>query len=435
MRRLLVLVATAALLVGGGGTTAGAEAPPAPTSPGSLGPAPSHEYVQAVHRLFLGRYASGVEARALVDVVHHAGPHGVTTRLALSPEWAGVRIDELYRRILGRAADQDGRAHWLRSLAAGTTLESVAAGFYGSEEYFGAVGRRHDRYVDSLYRTLLRREPDPGGRDGWVRQLDGGASRTQVAVAFYGSVESRRQRVDGLYREVLGRPPDTGGRDFWVGRVPELGDVALAAHLASSDELHGSAAGGVPFATVTVEPVGPGTALPLSASWRSGCPVGPGDLRGLRFPHFRPDGSRSTGVLVVHRDVVDDVIVLLRTAHGMRFPITQARPIDDFDGDDDASMAADNTSAFNCRRVAGTSTWSEHAYGRAIDVNPVANPYVRGDRVDPPAGRHYLDRNHVRPGMLVEGSAVIAAVDRIGWGWGGRWRSASDFQHLSRSGR
>jgi hypothetical protein len=76
---------------------------------------------------------------------------------------------------------------------------------------------------------------------------------------------------------------------------------------------------------------------------------------------------------LVHRDVVDDVIVLLRTAHGTRFPITQARPIDDFGGDDDASMAADNSSGFNCRRVAGTSTWSEHGYGRAIDINPVAN--------------------------------------------------------------
>lgn len=435
MRRLLVLAAAAALLAGTGWTTAAAEAPPAPTSPGSLGPAPSHDYVQEVHLLFLGRHASASEARSLVDLLHHAGPHAVTTRLALSPEWAGVRIDELYRRILGRAPDDGGRAHWLRSLAAGMTLESVAAGFYGSEEYFGTVGRRHDRYVDSLYRTLLRREPDPEGRDGWVRQLDRGTSRTQVAVAFYGSVESRRQRVDGLYREVLGRAPDTGGRDFWVERVPRLGDVALAAHLASSEELHRRATDGVPFPTITVEAVGPGTALPLSSSWRSGCPVGPGDLRGLRFPHFRPDGSRATGVLVVHRDVVDDVIVLLRTAHGTRFPITQARPVDDFGGDDDASMAADNTSGFNCRRVAGTSSWSEHAYGRAIDVNPVANPYVRGDRVDPPAGRAYLDRSDVRPGMLVEGGAVIAAVDRIGWGWGGRWTSAADHQHLSRSGR
>jgi hypothetical protein len=220
-----------------------------------------------------------------------------------------------------------------------------------------------------------------------------------------------------------------------VGQLLHLGDLALAAHLTSSDEVHRRATGGVPFPAITVEAVGPGTALPLSSSWRSGCPVPRSDLRGLRFPHFRPDGRRATGVLVVHRDVVDDVIVLLRTAHGMRFPITQARPIDDFGGDDDASMAADNTSAFNCRRVAGTSTWSEHAYGRAIDVNPVANPYVRGDRVDPPAGRAYLDRTHVRPGMLVEGGAVIAAADRIGWGWGGRWSSVSDYQHLSRSGR
>jgi hypothetical protein len=98
-------------------------------------------------------------------------------------------------------------------------------------------------------------------------------------------------------------------------------------------------------------------------------------------------------------------------------------------------MAADNTSAFNCRVVAGTTTWSQHAYGRAVDVNPVRNPYVRDGGVDPPGGAAYTDRSDVRPGMLVEAGAVVDAVDRIGWGWGGRWSSGRDLQHLSRTGR
>ncbi len=430
--RLLIgaLVVVALSLVGVGP----AAAQTAPTEPGSLGPSITHAYVQRVHELFLGRAATAAEAAELTHVVHHAGPAALTVRLALSPEWAGVRIDDLYRRILGRAPEPGGQAYWLDQLARGRTLESVAAGFYGSDEYYGIVGRRDDAFVDSLYARLLQREPDPAGRAGWLDHLRRGASRTTVADAFYRSVESRRQRVDALYLEVLGRPPDADGRAFWVERLPRLGDVALAAHLAASDELHRRATG-TSLPDVQVGPVGAGTAYPLARSWRPGCPVAPPDLRAVTFPHLRPDGTSTRGVLIVHRDVVHDVATLVRAAWGGRFPITQARPVDDFGGDDDASMAADNSSAFNCRVVAGTTTWSQHAYGRAVDLNPVRNPYVRGTEVDPPAGTAWTDRSDVRPGMLVEGGAVIDAVDRLGWGWGGRWSSGADHQHVSRNGR
>jgi len=428
------IAAAIALLVGALLAPASSTAP-APTLPGSIAPSATHRYVAVVHELFLGRAPSSAEAADLAHVVHAGGPGALTTRLALSREWAGVRIDELYREVLGRAPEPGGQAYWLGQLAGGRTLESVAAAFYGSDEYHARVGRDDGAYVDSLYRRLLGREPDPDGRAAWLDRIRRGTSRTDVAASFYGSVESRRQRVEGLYQEVLDRPADRAGRDFWVERVPVLGDVALAAHLAASDELHRRATGGVPLPVVTVEVVGPGTAHPLSASWRPGCPVGPGDLRAVRFPHVRPDGSEATGVLVVHRDVVPAVVTLVRAAWGTRFPIVQARPVDDFGGSDDASMAADNTSGFNCRTVAGSTTWSRHAYGRAVDVNPVENPYVRGDRFDPPAGRAYADRGDVRPGMLVEGGAVVDAVDRLGWGWGGRWSSGQDHQHLSSDGR
>lgn len=410
------------------------EMPPVRTLPGSLGVAPTDQYVQRVHLLFLGRPASLGELPGLAHVVHRDGPAALTRRLALSPEWAGVRIDELYRSILGREPDPGGQAHWLDQLRRGRTLEAVAAGFYGSDEYYARAGGQDGAFVDSLYRRLLEREADPAGRQQWLDQLVRGVTRAQVADAFYGSVESRRQRVDALYAEVLGRAPDAAGRAFWVERLPALGDVALASHLAASDELHRRATG-VALPDVRVEAVGAGTAHPLASSWRPGCPVGPGDLRAVTFPHFRPDGSLTRGVLVVHRDVVHDVATLVRAAWGGRFPITQARPVDDFGGDDDASMAADNSSAFNCRVVAGTTTWSQHAYGRAVDLNPVRNPYVRGTEVDPPAGTAWTDRSDVRPGMLVEGGAVIDAVDRLGWGWGGRWSSGADHQHVSRNGR
>ncbi len=434
VRALLGVLLVAVLAAGGTWGAVPASAQTAPAQPGSLGPSHTHAYVQAVHRLFLGRAATAAEAASLAHLVHRGGPVALTSRLAGSPEWAGLRIDGLYRRILGRAPDAGGRAHYLDQLARGRTLESVAAELYGSDEFFGIVGRRAEAFVDALYERILGRRADAGGRSTWLRELGRGVSRTHVADAFHLSLESRRQRVDGLYLEVLGRAADPGGRAFWVEQIARLGDVGVASRLAASNELHRRSTG-VPLPDVRIEPVGAGTSHPLARSWRPGCPVGPGDLRAVTFPHHRPDGTTARGVLIVHRDAVDDVATIVRAAWGGRFPITQARPVDDFGGDDDASMAADNSSAFNCRVVAGTTTWSQHAYGRAVDLNPVRNPYVRGTRVDPPSGSAWTDRSNVRPGMLVEGGAIIDAADRLGWGWGGRWSSGADHQHLSRNGR
>jgi hypothetical protein len=110
------------------------------------------------------------------------------------------------------------------------------------------------------------------------------------------------------------------------------------------------------------------------------------------------------------------------------------RLVDEFGGDDDRSMTANNSSGFNCRPVSGTSRWSEHAYGRAVDINPRQNPYVtaRG-AVLPPEGEAFVDRRHVRPGMVDE--SVVDAFARIGWRWGGSWRSGQDYQHFSATGR
>jgi hypothetical protein len=111
------------------------------------------------------------------------------------------------------------------------------------------------------------------------------------------------------------------------------------------------------------------------------------------------------------------------------------RLVDAYGADDFRSIEADNTSAFNCRFVDGTSRWSEHAYGRAIDVNPLENPYVSGGRTSHRRSVPYLDRTRRRPGMAVEGGPLVRAFDAIGWGWGGRWSSPVDYQHFSASGR
>ncbi|MPY96372.1 MAG: M15 family peptidase [Acidimicrobiia bacterium] len=170
-------------------------------------------------------------------------------------------------------------------------------------------------------------------------------------------------------------------------------------------------------------------------SWREGCPVGLEDLRYLNVAHWGFDGGAHLGELVVHADVVADLEGIFRQLYVAGFPIWQMRLVDDYGGDDHTSIEADNTSAFNCRAVEGTSSWSNHAYGQAIDINPIENPYVAGDGTTSHAASvTFLDRADVRPGMIVEGDAVVAAFDAYGWDWGGRWYSPLDYQHFSSSG-
>jgi poly-gamma-glutamate synthesis protein (capsule biosynthesis protein) len=159
------------------------------------------------------------------------------------------------------------------------------------------------------------------------------------------------------------------------------------------------------------------------------------DLRKLELAYIGFDGRAHAGVLIVHADVADDVVQVFHELFDARWPIERMEPVDAYDGDDDRSMAANNTSAFNCRTVAGSSRWSEHAFGRAIDINPIQNPYVDGDQVDPPAGAAFVDRASDAPGVITADGPVVAAFARIGWGWGGAWSSAKDYQHFSATGR
>jgi len=197
-----------------------------------------------------------------------------------------------------------------------------------------------------------------------------------------------------------------------------------------------AAAPSAPFrASVTDLPAGLRETM-TGVSWRAGCPVGLHDLRLVRASHWGFDGRRRTGRLIVHRDVASDVVTVLRRLFAARFPIRRMVPVDAYGGSDFRSIEADNTSAFNCRPVEGTNRWSEHAYGRAIDLNPLENPYVHGDgTTSHGASRPYLRRSPYRPGMAVEGGAVVRAFDAVGWSWGGRWSGVKDHQHFSASGR
>jgi hypothetical protein len=177
------------------------------------------------------------------------------------------------------------------------------------------------------------------------------------------------------------------------------------------------------------------TASELPYSYRRGCPVGPAQLRAIRLRHWDFRGRSRVGTLVVHASVVPGVVSVFRKLYAARFPIRRILGVEVYRGSDDRSMAADNTSGFNCRVVGGTNRWSEHAYGRAIDVNPVENPYVHGGLVEPPAGRAYLDRARRRPGMAVRSGVLVRAFAEAGWRWGGFWQTSKDYQHFSPSGR
>jgi len=177
------------------------------------------------------------------------------------------------------------------------------------------------------------------------------------------------------------------------------------------------------------------TAADLPSSWRGGCPVAPADLRRLELTFWGFDNQAHSGVLVVHADQADTITGVFRRLYDRRFPIRRMEPIDAYGGSDDASIAADNTSAFNCRNAvaSGPPQWSAHAYGRAIDINPVENPYILEGTVLPPAGAQYLDRSNVRPGMAVRGGELVAAFAAAGWSWGGVWANP-DYQHFSALG-
>jgi hypothetical protein len=178
------------------------------------------------------------------------------------------------------------------------------------------------------------------------------------------------------------------------------------------------------------------TAAQLPHSWHPGCPVAPAGLRRLRVTYWGFDARAHTGTLIVSVRAVSPLTRVFARLYAARFPIRRMRPVDVYGGSDERSLEADNTAAFNCRYAvaSGPKRWSVHAYGLAIDVDPVENPYLEGGRVHPRAGRAYLDRSHYRRGMAVRGGLLVSAFASVGWQWGGRWSGSPDYQHFSATG-
>ncbi len=178
------------------------------------------------------------------------------------------------------------------------------------------------------------------------------------------------------------------------------------------------------------------TAAQLGTTWRAGCPVGPQALRGIRMSYWGFDGRAHVGTMVVNESVVNAIVTVFSTLFRHRFPLKEMVPESAYRGDDNAAAAADDTSGFNCRYAVapGPPHWSVHAYGEAVDVNDVQNPYVDGSIIIPPAGRAYLNRSDIRAGMAVPGGILVDTFTSVGWYWGGRWMTTPDYQHFSLTG-
>ncbi len=174
----------------------------------------------------------------------------------------------------------------------------------------------------------------------------------------------------------------------------------------------------------------------VGVSWRPGCPVELTGLRYLRIAYWDFEGRRRRGEMVVGAPQVSAVRLTFAALYGDRFPIRRMRLVDDYGGDDYASIEADNTSSFNCRQRTGGGGYSEHAYGRAIDINPIENPYVyENGTITHRRSQPYLNRSPYRKGMARPNGTLVNAFAKAGWGWGGNWQPAQDLQHFSANGR
>ena len=174
-------------------------------------------------------------------------------------------------------------------------------------------------------------------------------------------------------------------------------------------------------------------------SWYKGCPVSISDLRYIRVKHHNFHRSEKMGEMIVHKDVANDIVNIFRELYEIGYPIRQMRLISDFMGNDWKSIEADNTSAFNCRKTSTKNgKWSKHAYGKAIDINPIENPFVfKTGRIAHIESYKYKKRVHKHHSftdraMLIKKDKAIKIFEKYGWKWGGNFKSYKDYQHFSK---
>jgi D-alanyl-D-alanine carboxypeptidase len=188
-----------------------------------------------------------------------------------------------------------------------------------------------------------------------------------------------------------------------------------------------------------IQPLTPSQRTDLSAFWHSGCPVPLSRLRVLTVSHWDFDGHRRLGQLVVNRTAAAPLAKVFRQLYRLRFPIRHMQFTDAYGSASEQPSDGDISGSFECRRAVpspcgtGTGHWSQHAYGLAVDLNPIENPYTGCGRTRERASLPYLNRSKLRRGMVTP--AVVRAFRSIGWGWGGSWAgSTKDYMHFSSTG-
>jgi hypothetical protein len=176
------------------------------------------------------------------------------------------------------------------------------------------------------------------------------------------------------------------------------------------------------------------TSVIARSTWKRGCPVAATDLSWVRLAFWGFDSRRHTGELLVSTSATAAIVRVFRRLYAARFPIEEMRITRLAELDAPPTGDGNNTSAFVCRSAVGTSSYSQHAYGLAVDVNPFQNPYTKGDVVLPELASSYKDRGYLRPGMITANGPAVRAFAAVGWTWGGTWQSLKDLQHFSRTG-
>ena len=170
-------------------------------------------------------------------------------------------------------------------------------------------------------------------------------------------------------------------------------------------------------------------------SYKKGCPIPRNELRYLQLSYIDRQGQTQHGELVCNQRIAHDLVDIFRLLYLAHYPIERMQLIDDFEADDQCSMAANNTSCFNYRTISGTQTVSKHGKGMAIDINPFYNPCVKGSRVEPKEGRKWAFRREQRhdiPMKIDRRDLCYRLFVKHGFRWGGNWRTLKDYQHFEK---
>ena len=171
----------------------------------------------------------------------------------------------------------------------------------------------------------------------------------------------------------------------------------------------------------------------LKYTWHEGCPLPLNDLRYIVLSYWGFDKKPHLGALIINKLLAKEVVQIFKSLYLHHFPIERMKLMDAFKGNDDTAMAANNTSSFNCRDLTGKpGMFSQHSYGRAIDINTKINPYVNGQDILPPNGSKFVNRNKPYPGKITKNSFIYRVFIKYGWDWAGDWYDIQDYQHFEK---